>query len=803
MVVSLSLGLVILSPWPTARGQSAPKIDSLSLTWFQRGTTNEITLSGAGFQAGSTLHLTGLGITGSLVLPATHQITLEASGGGLIAAPALPSTQSAQARLIVSASAPLGAQELRLVSPNGVSNGQKIQVSDVLEVVEQESNDTLAKAQTLALPCAISGVIGRATEADYFKFHGRPGENLSFDVQANRTGSPLDPTLLLLDAMGKELARSDDVHGLDPFLEFTPILEADYFLKLSDLRFQGGADYRYRLVAGVLPYLETLFPFGGRRGTTVEVRFTGKNLEGVHQMSLNLAADAPLGRQDLRAVTPIGHSNPLPFEASDLPDANETEPNDTQEQANALVIPMAINGLIGTPKDTDTFRFKVERDQKLVIEVHARRFGSPLDVLLTLTDSKGAVLQQNDDSASGPDARIEAEFKVGQEYFVTLRDLTDRGGESFGYRLTLQPPTVTPNFTVKASVGRLRLHAGGHTPVRVEVERRNGLDGIVTVRADRLPLGISANTVVLDPKGANFGWLVLSPDDDVPLGSFPLHLTASAEQNGATLKQDVVLPELGFLTVLPAAPFGLLIADSAGQVEQNASLSLDVAVLRRTEFAGEIKVIAEEFAGMGQPSVTIPSGQARAKLVLNAAYNSAVGTRPLMVRAEATNHGILIVDYAALPIPLTTQGIPVFLTAMLPGSSFFRTDPVKLSAVALPAGAKSEANQTEFVVKSDRRGLTNQIPLILEDLPPGVLATVVPIPESANEATIKLVVSDQAEKGKEYPLIVVGSITNRDRIYHPRTQPVILTVLAPEKETAAVATPTNPVTSPALSPTSK
>jgi hypothetical protein len=39
-----------------------------------------------------------------------------------------------------------------------------------------------------------------------------------FDVEANRTGSPLDATMVILDAQGRELARSEDAHGFDPFL---------------------------------------------------------------------------------------------------------------------------------------------------------------------------------------------------------------------------------------------------------------------------------------------------------------------------------------------------------------------------------------------------------------------------------------------------------------------------------------------------------------------------------------------------------------------------------------------------------
>jgi hypothetical protein len=133
-------------------------------------------------------------------------------------------------------------------------------------------------------------------------------------------------------------------------------------------------------------------------------------------------------------------------------------------------------------------------------------------------------------------------------------------------------------------------------------------------------------------------------------------------------------------------------------------------------------------------------------------------------------------------VPLTIQPIPMFLTAMLPGSPFFRTDPVRLSAVALPDGTTSEANQTQFVVKVDRRGVGGEIDLRLEDLPTGVEATVSPIRTNKNEATIQLKVSSKAQTGKEHQFRVAATATHQDRIWRQKTQPIHLTLTAPEPE---------------------
>lgn len=779
-----ALGTVLLA-W-SAWGQAVPRLDALSPNWFQRGTTNEITLSGEALGQLTEVLFTGQGVRAHLLERPAPPVTLESSGSGLTAV-AADAIKSRSIRLEISADAPLGSRELRVAGPSGVSNPQVLQLSDVPEVKEGAKP---GEVTPFVLPVGVSGVISATTEADTFRFAARAGQKLTFDVQANRMGSPLDPTLTLLNGQGQEVARSEDVHGLDPFLEFTVPADGEYVAKVQDLRFQGGGDYRYRILAGELPYLEYLFPFGGRRGTTVPLQLSGYQLAGAEAMNVQVATDAPLGRQEIRARTARGLSNPQPFEAGDLPEFLEVEPNSATNTANRVVVPVVINGRIGETNDVDFFRLTVPADQKVVLEVQARRFGSPLDALLTLQDAQGNVLQRNDDSG-GPDARLEFDAKKDTEYLVSLRDLTDRGGSRLGYRLTAQAPNVAPDFTVRSSAGRIRLHQGGRWAIRCDVERRNGFDGVVRITGKDLPPGITASPLVLGPTNS-FGWLVLTAADEAPLGYAPWHLTAVGERQGQAVTRSVAFAESAWLTVLPATPITVDVGQWSLLTEQNSGTTLEVSVLRRAGFSGEVKVQAEDLPGVSIPAVTLAPGQSRAKLALNAANGAEVGIRPVMVRAEAVAEARTNVSYAAQAVPLQTQGIAMFLTAMLPGSPFFRTDGVRLSAVALPTNSTSSANQTEFVVKVDRRGLPGEIAVVLEDLPKGVVATVNPIAADKNEASIKLLVSDQAETGKEHRFFAIGSATHQDRIWRQKTQPITLFIAPPEKETAAATPATTP-----------
>jgi hypothetical protein len=778
-LLALSALSLLWTCLPGVLAQTPPRLDSASVTWLQRGTTQEITLKGDALEGIAQVLVQGGGVSARPGAPKASAVALEGSAGGLSSG-AANSQQALTLHWVSTPDAALGPREVRVAGPHGVSNPLTLQLSDLQELPDPRTNVTLAKAAPLMLPVAVSGVLSTNTESDFFRFKAGAGKALIFDLHANRDGSPLDANLILRDTAGKELVRSEDAHGLDPFIEYTPVTDGDLVVEIHDLRYQGGSDYRYRLVAGHLPYLESLFPFGGRRGSSVELKWIGRNLEGVETLPLQIAPMAPLGRQEVRARTPLGHSNPLPFEVGDLEETADTEPNDTPEQAQSLGLPRVVHGRIGSEKDVDVFRFKAPADQRWIIEVQARAFGSRLDALLTLSDTNGAVLQRNDDAA-GPDARIEFDAKKDAEYRLTVRDLTQRGGDRFGYRMILQPADRTPDFGVRIGGGRFRVAQGGSVAVRCDVDRRNGFDGLVRIEPSGLPPGVWAAPLVLGP-GASIGWWVISANSDAALGYVPLKATALGDHQGKAMTRPVAFAEMAWLTVLPGVPFDLSVAPASLLAEQNSAATLEVRVQRRDGFDGEVRLVAEDLAGVSIPAVTVPPGQARARLALQVAQNAETGIRPLMIRAEATAKGRSVVTHAPTSVPFTVQPIPLFLTAMLPGSPFFRTDPVRLSAVALPEGTSSEANQTEFVVKVDRRGAVGEIDLRLEDLPQGVEATVSPIRTNKTEATIRLKATSKAQTGKEHTFRVAASSTHQDRIWRQKTQPVHLTLTAPETE---------------------
>src|SRR5262245_41582731 len=779
--------------------QPVPKLNSLSPEWIQRGTSIDITLTGDNLGGVTQILFNGdVGLSATNIPPASPpkpSISIESSGGGITRVD--PGPKKEEKRLVIKVTAKadgaLSPHELRVVSPGGVSNPLQLNVGQWREIAKRDSNSTLADAQSVELPAAISGVLSTMAETNHYRFKAKQGEDLVFEVDAARRGSPLDSSLAVLDAQGKELARNEDALGLDSLLFFTAPEDGEYILQLRDYRFQGGNNYTYRLYAGTLPYVESVFPFGAQRGKTVEIALQGHNLDGTTKMTLNIDAKARRGRQDIRAATPRGLSNLVPFDVSDLSEITETEPNDDADKAQSVTVPLVINGRAGQPKDADRFKFKSDKDQKLVCEVAASSFGSKLDPLLILTDTNGTVIAQNDD-ATGADARLEFEAKKDTEYLLAIRDLTQRGGDRFGYRLLIRPPSggAGASFVARFLPDTLRVHRDGTTRLRCEVTRTGGFDGPVSFALSDLPIGTFSDPLVL-PNGPSSGIMIVSASKEALLGSVPVRLPASGVIGGQTVTVNAE-PLNGdrparqsYLTVLETSPFRVELASLSASLEQGQSNTLDVIAQRRDGFMGDIKVVAEGFSAGREPlsksfeggETTIKGADSAGKIALKAKMDSEIGTRTIVVRGEATVDGQLVTQYSQ-PVPVSVSEFPLLLSSQLP----------RLSLAVLPPGSTSAAGEALSTIKATRRaGFTGEVELAVEGLPGGVKIDMSRIAAGATESTLKLNATEKAETGTNFNLTVVGSFVFNDRNYKARTGKIALSVSPPEQAELATNAP--------------
>ncbi len=261
-------------------------------------------------------------------------------------------------------------------------------------------------------------------------------------------------------------------------------------------------------------------------------------------------------------------SNALPLAVDDLPEAIETEPNDTPAAAQAVAVPVVINGRIQAPGDADYFAFQAEAGQTLALEVNARRLGSPLDSILTLYDSTGRKLAEHDDPApqavpnalgtgvendSGAsidprdallihraDARLVHTFESAGKYVVRIGDVTDQGGQEYAYRLKIAP--AEKDFALRVKTDVANVVQGDSALVAVNVFRRNGFDGPVRVEVQGLPAGFVASEATI-PAGQNDGQLTLSAPADAATGLHTPRFLGKADVDGRVLRREGILLE--------------------------------------------------------------------------------------------------------------------------------------------------------------------------------------------------------------------------------------------------------------------
>lgn len=532
LVICLGIGVEAL-------GQPAPTLNSAPPIAIKQGQSIELTLNGS--------HLDSLA---SAAVADPRGVTVS------LAKPEKPKADEIKVNIAAAADATLGEREMRLIGPAGVTRPLRVFVSQYPVVIANEAVRQ-PDGQELQLPATLVGHINSPGDIDRFRFSAAKGQTLIFDAHARRIGSPLEPVVTIHSTAGREMPTRVEHHGGDPLVIFQPPDDGQYLLHVRDLRYRGGGDFGFRVEAGQIPYLEGLLPSSGQPGKVFEARAVGYNLEWGERVTIDLSA-VPPGRIEVRTRTPLGYSNPVPFEVTELPQMVESEPNDKPENANPITLPSEISGHMDRPADEDFFKLHLTYKQAVSLEVLAGRYGSPMAPLLQLRNVKGDIIESNDGTPDA-DARIARELEPGA-YLVSVRDLTFAGGAGYWYRLKAEPAASVPeDFGVRFLPDSPRLHRGSNVAMWCRVLRRNGFKGDVTITPEGLPAGVSATPVAISEDAS--GWFTLAASPDAALGTVPIRLRASATIGTAPVSH-LAEPQIdgravadAYLTVLPPAPF--------------------------------------------------------------------------------------------------------------------------------------------------------------------------------------------------------------------------------------------------------
>ena len=420
-------------------------------------------------------------------------------------------------RISIATNSTPGNHEIRLATPNALSNPLRFCVGtlpDISKPAARPANPDLAKflekmggrpapagtpkyESRISLPTVVNGQI-MPGGVDRYRFSATQGQQLVIAASARSLIPYLadavpgwfESVLTIYDSRGKELASAERFYFKpDPVIHFEVPRNGEYTVEIHDSIYRGREDFVYRLAIGELPFVTGIFPLGGKAGEKSSVTLTGWNLP---EKSLS-HDNAETGITSLN-----GNSiNDIPFAVDDLPECFEREPNHSVETAQAVTLPIIVNGRIGKPGERDVFRFDGHAGQQIVAEVFARRLDSPLDSFLRLTDAAGKQLAFNDDfedKGSGlnthhADSYLTATLPADGTYFIHLTDTQGQGGPEFAYRLRISKPQ--PDFALRVVPSSVSLRTGMSAPVTVFALRRDGFSSAINLKLKDAPEGFS------------------------------------------------------------------------------------------------------------------------------------------------------------------------------------------------------------------------------------------------------------------------------------------------------------------------
>jgi hypothetical protein len=582
------------------RAQNAPHAAYVLPAGGQRGTTVEVTVGGQFLQNVADVSISGGGIDAAVVdharpmngneaaslrdrmqelqkQPMSADVWSEMKAIRLklvtwdtnrLASPVL--SETLKLRVTISPAAASGQRELRVSSPQGLSNPLIFCVAELPEFLEKESivvTEPPGNARTInqlqisqpptdmaiTLPAMVNGRIKPRLakpqgsrpgqpftpgEADRYRFQAREGQSLVIAADARELIPYLadavpgwfQAVLTLYDNAGKEVAYNDDFRfHPDPVLHYVVPKNGEYIVEIKDALSRGREDFVYRIRIGELPFVTGIFPLGGPTGKRTTVELSGWNLTA-KRATFDAKGKAP-------GVYEVAGQ---PFQVEELPEIAPT--------AKRVKLPVIVNGRIGRPGEWDVVHFDGRAGQQIVAEVYARRLESPLDSVLRLTDARGAQLAFNDDAPDEgaglethhADSYLMATLPANGSYLLYIGDAQQNGGPEYAYRLRIGAPR--PDFELRVTPSGINATVNASVPLAVHAIRRDGFSGPIALSLKAAPRGLALAGAVI-PAGVDQVGVTLTAPPPAQHEPLKLVLEGSATIDGKEVTRQAVAAE--------------------------------------------------------------------------------------------------------------------------------------------------------------------------------------------------------------------------------------------------------------------
>ena len=226
------------------------------------------------------------------------------------------------------------------------------------------------------------------------------------------------------------------------------------------------------------PEIARIEPRGMQRGTTLQLKLTGKNLMGLTNVTashpklmaellsraseradeatirLTAAPDLPRGPYEV-SVMGAGGAGKIKLHVDDLPQIFGSSRSNAAASRAASRLPASFWGTLKTPGDEDSFPFQAQAGQMILFDLAAKSLGSKMATpSLTLTDATGAVLASNN-GFDGDEPFLAYRIPKDGAYAIRVADQMLGASSDHFYRLSAGAlPYVTAVFPLAVTTNR-------------------------------------------------------------------------------------------------------------------------------------------------------------------------------------------------------------------------------------------------------------------------------------------------------------------------------------------------------------
>jgi hypothetical protein len=445
-----------------------------------------------------------------------------------------------------------GVYEVRIATPQAVSSVTHLLVTDFPVVTETDKeNGPRDQAQAITTPVTVCGVVSQAEDVDSYKFAGKKGTRLTFQVYGQRVTAAIhdmvarggnyhvDPIITLYSPTGQVVAQNDNFFGGDSLLSAELPIDGDYVIEIRDTRYIGDPRYTYAIEISDQPVYRTTFPAMVQQGKSAKVELLAAGYDHVAKAEMVTDNDQALGWNTRRLKLAGQETNAVRYGVSADPQitVDRTKP---EEKPIELKLPVGVNGRLATPGEAHEFAFEAKKDGYYQFTLRSQQLGVSLDGVMEMYDAQSKKVADADDSQYSQDPALTFKAPADGRFVLRLKDLHDRGEKDFVYHL--EAKQVTQDFELGGRFYYNMIAPGTHMMWFAKLTRSNGFEGPVEVHVDNLPEGVTFTPLTI-PAGMVHGAMILSCKPDAKVSSTLARVWGKATITGIDGKPQELIRE--------------------------------------------------------------------------------------------------------------------------------------------------------------------------------------------------------------------------------------------------------------------